>query len=223
MKKKRRHDPKKSFDKRDYEFWRKHGYAGRDALTLARAEKWGRDHDLAVAVTPEEERYEDVYGEKPEPGIEFVTVWIVPEPEYSTDEPDLRSSLENLGFVADTRLEIRRAGAEMLAGLMQRESMPRSRRDPFYGKRSAGRTSKVHHAGHLMGKGLSAEHRRMHLIAEDTWGDVFSVSKGGERRVTMKGPLHGKLVHDYRVQLHSSTGPIHWLTVDTRTGEVWEK
>jgi hypothetical protein len=120
----RRRDPKKNYDKRDYDYWRKRGYGTKDALTYARAERWGYDNDLEVVTTYEEERYEDVYGEKPPKGVDFVTIWIVPAREYSTSEPSFRDALDSIGFVPDRKEDVREAGAEMLAGLMQRESMP---------------------------------------------------------------------------------------------------
>ena len=79
---------------RRMQFFRSHGggvvgKAAKGALDLTRAERYARAHGWDVELHPEQERYEDVYGEK-DPGGEWVTVVL----------KDRRGqSLGSLGFV----------------------------------------------------------------------------------------------------------------------------
>jgi hypothetical protein len=125
---------KPSHDKRDYDYWRKHSFKAETAIALARAEAWGRSLSLQVLTSPEEERYEDVYGEKPPKGVEFVTVWIIPE------GGGMRDAFDNTGMVEDSNESIREAGANMLLGLMQQG---RTSRDPRSRSRAKRGTKKM--------------------------------------------------------------------------------
>jgi hypothetical protein len=80
-----------------YRFFHDHGFVHRDgqvayALACARAERWAKTTEgVELVVSPEEERYEDVYGKPPPKDAEFSCLSVVVNGE----------TLASLGMVDD--------------------------------------------------------------------------------------------------------------------------
>jgi hypothetical protein len=132
---------KKNPVRRDYDWFRKHGYKYAQALAYARALEWAREHDLEIVTLPEQERYEDVFGEKPPPDTNFVTVALV------RDEDNPRYFLQSVGMVEDDDDRIKEEGAnlaleEMIQSKKRASSSPvrtirrtiRAARRSFFGR-----------------------------------------------------------------------------------------
>jgi len=111
---------------RDMQFFRQHGggvvgEAARGALDLSRAEREAERRGWAYTYEPEQESYEDVYGEKPPEGAEFVTVVLWdrdPEDRSSRLRPQV---LASLGFVdANDRNYLRVVRAELASEALSR-------------------------------------------------------------------------------------------------------
>ena len=106
--------------RRRYDYFRKQGYPGQRALDYARAELEAEDRGWEVRTQYEQERYEDVYGEKPPKGLDFVVVFLV---------DSKGEQLANLGFVPDRREDIREVGAELaMEALAESEPLFHGRR-----------------------------------------------------------------------------------------------
>ena len=123
----RRRQPTSSRDvlspslRRKYDYFRKQGYPGQQALTYAKAESEVEKRGWEIRTEYEQESYEDVYGEKPPKGMEFVTVAIVDKKGHWLGH--------SMGFIPNRRDDIREAAADIsVEALVEEEPL-------FFGRR----------------------------------------------------------------------------------------